>query len=29
LTDHDNQDMVHDGYNIAIRPVYDYVLTTS
>lgn len=29
LTDHDNEDMVHDGYNIAIRPVYEYVLTTS
>lgn len=29
LTDHDNEDLIHDGYNIAIRPVYDYVLTTS
>lgn len=29
LTDHDNEDLVHDGHNIAVRPVYDYVLTTS
>lgn len=29
LTDHDNEDLIHDGYNIAIRPVYEYVLTTS
>jgi hypothetical protein len=29
LTDHDNQDLVYDGYNIAVRPVYDYVLNIS
>lgn len=26
LTDHSEEDMTHDGYNIAIRPVFDYVL---
>ena len=26
LTDHENEDLIQDGYNIAIRPVYDYVL---
>lgn len=27
LTDHNDEDIVIDGYNIAIRPVFDYVLT--
>lgn len=27
LTDHNDEDIVVDGYNIAIRPVFDYVLT--
>ncbi len=26
LTDHNDEDIIHDGYKIAIRPVYDYVL---
>lgn len=26
LTDHNNEDIVHNGYNIAIRPVFHYVL---
>lgn len=26
LTDHAYEDIIHDGYSIAIRPVYDYVL---
>ncbi|MDE5641888.1 MAG: ATP-binding protein [Muribaculaceae bacterium] len=26
LTDHDYEDITQDGYSIAIRPVYDYVL---
>lgn len=27
LTDHNYEDITHEGYNIAIRPVYDYVLS--
>lgn len=27
LTDHNDEDVTHDGYNIAIRPVFDYLLT--
>ena len=26
LTDHNDEDVTHDGYTIAIRPVFDYVL---
>lgn len=26
LTDHDHEDIVQDGYHIAVRPVYDYTL---
>lgn len=26
LTDHNNEDITHEGYRIAIRPVFDYVL---
>lgn len=26
LTDHEYEDLKHDGYDIAVRPVYDYVL---
>lgn len=26
LTDHNDEDIIHDGYKIAIRPVFDYVL---
>ncbi|MDE5923965.1 MAG: ATP-binding protein, partial [Muribaculaceae bacterium] len=26
LTDHDSEDITQDGYRIAIRPVYDYIL---
>lgn len=26
LTDHDYDDITHDGYNIAVRPVYEYLL---
>lgn len=26
LTDHNDEDLVHDGYSIAIRPVFDYVV---
>lgn len=26
LTDHDYEDIQQDGYNIAVRPVYEYVL---
>lgn len=29
LTDHTDEDIVHDDYNIAIRPVFDYVLSPS
>ena len=25
LTDHNDEDITHNGYKIAIRPVYDYV----
>lgn len=28
LTDHNDEDMSQDGYEIAIRPVFDYVLTS-
>lgn len=27
LTDHNDEDVTHDGYTIAIRPVFDYMLT--
>jgi predicted AAA+ superfamily ATPase len=27
LTDHQYEDIVHDGYAIAVRPVYDYLLS--
>ena len=26
LTDHQYEDIIHDGYDIAIRPAYDYLL---
>lgn len=26
LTDHSDEDVIHDGYTIAIRPVFDYML---
>lgn len=26
LTDHNDEDVTHDGYTIAIRPVFDYIL---
>lgn len=26
LTDHDDEDIIQDGYHIAVRPVFDYVL---
>lgn len=28
LTDHNDEDITHDGYSIAIRPVYDFALKT-
>ncbi len=27
LTDHNDEDVTHDGYTIAIRPVFDYMLS--
>lgn len=27
LTDHEEEDISHEGFDIAVRPVYDYVLT--